>query len=119
MRFLSALLSLPFLIVLIIFTVHNGSIAALNFWPFNFKISMPLSLLALIFFVLGVLLGSLFSIPYLWRSRREKKRLQKEIKKQTQPLPSLLMESTAQTALPQPQKEKSGLRWPWKGKKYD
>ncbi|HBM90441.1 MAG TPA: hypothetical protein DD400_00970 [Rhodospirillaceae bacterium] len=124
MRFLSALLSLPFLIVLVIFVVHNGSIAELNFWPFDLKISMPLSLLALIFFVLGAFLGTLFSIPYLWRGRRERRCLKKEIsklnkekEKQTVPAPSLLMGGSSQAALPPYKEKKSGLRWPWKGKK--
>lgn len=126
MRFISGLLSLPFLIVLIVFVIHNEAPIELDLWPFGLKIAMPVSLLSLAFLTLGFLLGSFLALPRLWRSAREKKglkkeivNLKKEIVKQTPPIsaPSILMQGRYQTLTPNPENKKTGISWPWKRKK--
>ncbi len=81
MRLISTLISLAFLAILATFVTHNTTVTELNFWPFDIKLSMPTSLMALIFFALGCMFGSVLTIPRLWHASRDKRKITKEVKK--------------------------------------
>lgn len=57
LRFLSWLLSLPFVITALIFALANRGEVALSFWPFDATITLPLSILILGLLILGVGMG--------------------------------------------------------------
>lgn len=81
MRLISTLLSLISLIILVTFVTHNTETITLNLWPFDIQLSMATSFMALVFFALGCLFGSILLIPRLWRSSWQQKKLAKAVNK--------------------------------------
>ncbi len=78
MRAFSLLLTLPFILVVLVFALHNRATVALDFWPFEAGLSMPVSLLALALFVLGFAAGSLRGGIAAMAARRQARKAEKE-----------------------------------------
>ena len=57
MRPLKWLLTLPLILLLLVFALSNRDVANLSFWPFDLAISMPLSFMLVACLVIGLLLG--------------------------------------------------------------
>lgn len=77
MRLLSTLLWIALFIVMLVFSVANTDIATIKLFGQN--ISAPLVLLLVAFFVAGVVVGLLASVPSWFRGRREITRLSREL----------------------------------------
>ena len=61
-KVLSFLLTIPFIIILSLFTISNSNITFISFWPLDSKFYIPVWALALSFFLLGLFLGCLLMI---------------------------------------------------------
>lgn len=57
MRALKWLVTLPLIILLLVFALSNRAAATLNFWPFDLTLALPLSFMLVATLVLGLLLG--------------------------------------------------------------
>lgn len=81
MKFLSWLISLPFLVVCVLFAVNNRQEVTIDCWPLDYDIKTPLFVVTLGMFLLGLILGAL----WLWfgslRTHMEKHKLSKEVDK--------------------------------------
>ena len=89
MGFIKILIGLPILIVILIFSFFNNDLATFNLMPFDFEITVPLSVAILFFIILGFLLGSFFSwMSYapLRKDLRQQKKENKKLSKQQQVL---------------------------------
>jgi uncharacterized integral membrane protein len=78
MRFFSSLFSLFLITVLVVFALHNRAEVELSLWPVDVAISMPLSMMALLFLAFGFVLGIFMMAPSYARGALEKRRLRKE-----------------------------------------
>ena len=71
---LRVLIALPFLLVLILFSLSNRQPVTLAFWPTDFGLTMPLSLAILLAMAVAFLLGALVVwIPALAVRRRARR----------------------------------------------
>ena len=61
-KVLSFLLTIPLIITLSIFTLSNSNITFISFWPLEGKFYIPVWVLALSFFFIGLFLGCLLMI---------------------------------------------------------
>ncbi len=59
MKRLSWILTLPLIVVTVVFAVANFDFVSLDLWPFAFSLSLPLSVALLISLVIGLLVGGL------------------------------------------------------------
>ena len=87
MGFIKILIGLPVLIVILIFAFFNNDLATFNLMPFDFEITVPLSVAILFFIIIGFLLGSFFSwMSYapLRKDLRQQKKENKKLNKQQQ-----------------------------------
>ena len=57
MRPLKWLLTLPLILMLLVFALSNRDTATLSFWPFDLAVSLPLSFMLVACLLLGLLLG--------------------------------------------------------------
>jgi uncharacterized integral membrane protein len=80
MKFLSWLISLPFLIACVLFAVNNRQEVTIDCWPLDYDVKTPLFIVTLGALLLGLVLGAL----WLWfgslRTHWDKRKLSKEIK---------------------------------------
>lgn len=69
------IVTIPLAIVLIVFAVANGQEATVSLWPLHILVSLPVFLLTLGSFALGLLVGAiLFWIPLThWRTRARRR----------------------------------------------
>jgi putative membrane protein len=79
MKFLVWLIRILVFVLLLVLALANTQMATLNFlagysWP------APLILIGLAFFVVGLLLGLLSSLPLLFRLRMENGRLRRDLR---------------------------------------
>jgi uncharacterized integral membrane protein len=81
MKFLSWLISLPFLIICVLFAVNNRQEVTIDCWPLDYDIKTPLFVVTLGGFLLGLILGA----TWLWfaslRTHLDKRKLAKEVTK--------------------------------------
>ena len=69
MKWIIWAISLPLIIVAIIFAVANRQVVTLDIWPFELQISLPLYLLVLGTLFIGLLVGWFFTFLSAGRSR--------------------------------------------------
>ena len=87
MGFIKILIGLPILGVILIFAFFNNDLATFNLMPFDFEITVPLSVAILFFIIFGFLLGCFFSwLSYapLRKDLRQQKKENKKLNKQQQ-----------------------------------
>lgn len=81
MKILSWLLTLPIILVCIVFAVTNRQVVGLDLWPFATKLEAPLYILTLGTFFAGFLVGGLgfwlSSLGDLWEKRRMNRKIGK------------------------------------------
>ena len=76
-RFLSFIITLSLLFLVFVFTLENLTPISINFLVNNFQV--PIGVLILICFILGVLVGVLFSIGLVVKNKTRAKRLAKKV----------------------------------------
>lgn len=89
MNFIRRLIEIPLVIVVIIFAVINNDFATFNLKPFNLDITVSLSVLILVLFFTGYLLGRLDSFVAnapLRAALREQKKNNKALSKEHEKL---------------------------------
>lgn len=89
MNFIRRLIQIPLVIMVIIFAVINNDFATFNLKPFNLNITISLSVLILILFFSGYLLGRLDSFVAnapLRASLRQQKKANKALNKEHEKL---------------------------------
>ena len=119
MGFIKALIGLPVLIVILVFAFFNNELATFNLLPFDFEITVPLSVAILFFIISGFLLGSFFawlSYAPLRQDLRRQKKKNKKLSKERQMLTEKY--SDLQVDLEQIKAQKEALM-PEKPKWYD
>jgi uncharacterized integral membrane protein len=79
MKRLSLVITIPLLLVLIVFAISNRQIVELNFWPFGIALTLPLFLLALGMLALGALAGALWMWAPLAHCRLRARSLERRI----------------------------------------
>ncbi|MDR3429078.1 MULTISPECIES: LapA family protein [Silvimonas] len=79
MRYVYGLLKLIVFVVLLGFAMRNGASTSLRFFA-GYEWTAPLSMILLVFFVVGVALGLLASFTRVVRMRRELVSLRKELR---------------------------------------
>lgn len=87
MGFIKLLIGLPILVVILMFAFFNNELATFNLMPFDFEITVPLSVAILFFIILGFFLGCFFSwISYapVRKDLRQQKKENKKLSKQQQ-----------------------------------
>ena len=93
MKFHSWLLSLPFLIICVLFAVNNRQEITIDCWPLDYDIKTPLFVITLGGFLLGMIVGA----GWLWfaglRTHWDKRKLSKQVNK----LQSILTEEKAKS----------------------
>jgi uncharacterized integral membrane protein len=81
MKILSWLLTLPIILICVIFAVTNRQVVALDLWPFVLKLEAPLYVLTLGTFFAGFLVGGLgfwlSSLSHMWEKHRMRKKIGK------------------------------------------
>jgi uncharacterized integral membrane protein len=77
-RALSALVTLPLTLLVVVFAISNRHTVLVGLWPFEGAVEMPLYLLALGALAVGLLAGGLLAwinaLGARWRARREARR---------------------------------------------
>ena len=56
-KILTFILTIPTLLFLSIFTLSNSNLTFISLWPFDFKIILPIWVLSIGFFFIGLFLG--------------------------------------------------------------
>ncbi|MYN11848.1 DUF1049 domain-containing protein [Pusillimonas sp. TS35] len=79
MRYLVWLLRLVVFVLVLMFALKNTEPVDVKFFADQVITGVPLIVVMLVVFVLGVVLGLLIAAPALLRARREKARLRREI----------------------------------------
>jgi uncharacterized integral membrane protein len=78
---LSGILFLPFIVLVVIFSIFNRHEVAINLWPFAYELKLPfylaVILISFIFFLIGALLGWLPALSYKHRLKNSKKKISK------------------------------------------
>lgn len=79
MKFLSWLISLPFLVVCVLFAVNNRQDIVIDCWPLDIEVKAPLYIVTLGSFLLGLVLGA----AWLWfgslRTHLDKRKLSRQV----------------------------------------
>ena len=73
MRRLSWLITLPLMVVAVVFAVVNRQTAQVNLWPFDIQLEAPLFLIVLLSIFVGFILGGIASWMAATRKRRRAK----------------------------------------------
>lgn len=73
MRRLSWLITLPLMVVAVVFAVVNQQTAQVNLWPFDIQLEAPLFLIVLLSIFVGFILGGIASWMAATRKRRRAK----------------------------------------------
>ena len=81
MRLLTWLLTLPIFVAVIVFVLQNRFQVPVSFWPFDFEVTLPVSILSLGLLIIGFVCGSALTGFTLFRSQLEARRLRKEVDK--------------------------------------
>ncbi|MER2520785.1 MAG: LapA family protein [Bdellovibrionales bacterium] len=85
MKYISGFLGLLILLLAVVFALSNRQPATLAFWPFGYDLAAPLCFILLAAFLGGSLLGSAFVMfafmPALWETRRLRRELARERKR--------------------------------------
>ena len=76
-RFLTFIVTLSLLFLVFVFTLENLTPISINFLVHNLQV--PIGLLILICFILGVLVGVLFSISLVVKNKTRAKKLAKKV----------------------------------------
>ncbi|NYT35298.1 DUF1049 domain-containing protein [Allopusillimonas soli] len=79
MRYLVWLLRLVVFIIVLLFALKNTGPVDINFFAGHVVTDVPLIVVMLVVFVLGIALGLLIAAPAVLRARREKARLRRDI----------------------------------------
>ena len=69
MRRLSWIITLPLLIVVVVFAVTNRHLVAFDFWPFSLEVAVPAFLPVLVSALIGFLVGGFIAWVSAGRSR--------------------------------------------------
>ena len=116
MSFLRMLISLPIIIVILVFAFVNNEMATFNLWPFYIEVTVSLSVAIVFFILFGFVLGKLSSwMSYapiraqLRRQRKENKKLNKEQQKLAEKV-SGLQENIETLKAAEPKTPKPGLK---------
>ena len=81
MRFLSWFITLPIVLVVVTFALHNREAVTLNLWPFDLQLALPLSFMSLGMLFIGFVLGALLMSFSAMRLRMQKRSLQEKVEK--------------------------------------
>ncbi len=79
MKRLTWILSLPLIIVAVVFSVANREAITLDLWPFALSLSVPLSMALLASLVLGLLIGGLAVWLSAGRTRRRARQARRRV----------------------------------------
>ena len=85
-RIATALITLPFLLLAILFAVSNREAVELTLWPLPYAATLPLFVTILIMLFLGFLLGAGFMWIEVLRARRQARILRRVADQQEQEL---------------------------------
>lgn len=97
MRFLSWLISLPVVGAVVVFVLQNRMRVELSFWPFDFRLEMPVSILSLGLLALGFILGVCVAGVTTFSVSREARKYKREAAALNK---KLLDQPTATVAVP-------------------
>ena len=75
-----ALITLPLLVLLVLFTLSNRQAVDLGLWPTDFAWHVPLSIALLVFAALAFLAGTLFSWGRTLAARRRARRAEETVR---------------------------------------
>lgn len=79
MRYLVWVLRLLVFVLILLFALKNTGPVDVNFYADHVATNVPLIVVMLVVFVLGVLFGLLLAVPSVMRGRREAKRLKRDL----------------------------------------
>ena len=102
MKHFSWILTLPFAVVIVVFSVRNIANMAIDPWPFGPVVTWPTYLVVL----LAVLFGFFFGAAIMWLSghdsRREARRQRAEVRRLSREIESLRREAETRAAATSP-----------------
>ena len=81
MKLFSWLITVPLVIICVLFAVNNRQLVSVDLWPFDYMLSSPLYIMTLGAFFLGFLFGGVWFWMLGLRHRWDKRRLTKEVGK--------------------------------------
>jgi putative membrane protein len=76
-KHLSWIITVPLMIVVVVFALSNRAVAELDLWPLPFQITAPIFALVLLSVFVGFLLGA----AIMWLSGRRRRREQRELRR--------------------------------------
>lgn len=79
MRYLVWILRLLVFVLILLFALKNTGTVSVNFYADHVATGVPLIVVMLVAFVLGVVFGLLLTVPSVMRRRREVKKLRRDI----------------------------------------
>lgn len=94
------LLTLPLILLLLVFALSNREMATLSFWPFEVAVSLPLSFMLVACLVLGLLLGGFTVWLGDLKYKMEAHRLRHEVTNLNRQIMSLQQATTPKPATP-------------------